>query len=112
MGSSGTEGEVIIVGIFDGAKIWPLSISGAGRGACLIGFGCCSCTCGAGGTVIGMILKSGGRASGRISGTSTNANRTEAFKMKVAIIQRRLRVWILPADSKVESSNMACLPGS
>ena len=29
---------------------------------------------------------------------------------KTAIIQRRLRVWILPVDSKVESSNMARLP--
>ena len=32
------------------------------------------------------------------------------LQRKTAIIQRRLRVWILPVDSKVESSNMACLP--
>jgi hypothetical protein len=32
--------------------------------------------------------------------------------MKVAIIQKRLRVPILPFDAKVESSNMACLPNS
>jgi hypothetical protein len=34
----------------------------------------------------------------------------EVLKVKAAIIQRRLRVRILPADSKVESSNMASLP--
>jgi hypothetical protein len=35
----------------------------------------------------------------------------EPLIANAAIIQRRLRVRILPVDSKVESSNMACLPG-
>jgi hypothetical protein len=40
----------------------------------------------------------------------TNASRIEALKANAAIIYSWLRVWILPADSKIESSNMACLP--
>ena len=38
--------------------------------------------------------------------------RIDPLKAKDAIIQLRLRVWILPVDSNVESSNMACLPES
>jgi hypothetical protein len=34
----------------------------------------------------------------------------EPLNRVAAIIQPRLRVRILPVDSKVESSNMACLP--
>jgi hypothetical protein len=45
-----------------------------------------------------------------MSGIRINASRMEVLKVKAAIIQRRLRVRILPADSKVESSNMASLP--
>jgi len=33
----------------------------------------------------------------------------EPLNASVATIQALLRVWILPCDSKVESSNMACL---
>jgi hypothetical protein len=33
----------------------------------------------------------------------------DPLKAQAAIIQLRLRVRILPVDSKVESSNMACL---
>jgi hypothetical protein len=34
----------------------------------------------------------------------------EVLKANAATIHSWLRVWILPADSKMESSNMACLP--
>src|SRR5271169_4318691 len=44
-----------------------------------------------------------------MSGIRTSARRMEPLKRKAAIIQPRLRVRILPVDSKVESSNMACL---
>ena len=43
-------------------------------------------------------------------GIRINASTIDPFKVNVAIIQLRLRVRILPVDSKVESSNMACLP--
>src|ERR1700676_1095838 len=45
-----------------------------------------------------------------MSGIRISARRTDPLRRKVASIQRRLRVRILPVDSKVESSNMACLP--
>src|SRR5512146_653146 len=45
-----------------------------------------------------------------MSGTRTIATRMEPLKAQVASIHARLRVWILPLDSNVESSNMACLP--
>jgi hypothetical protein len=35
-----------------------------------------------------------------------SANRIVPLKRRVATIHPRLRVWILPVDSKVESSNM------
>ena len=41
-----------------------------------------------------------------------SARRIEPLKALVAIIHPRLRVRIVPRDSKVESSNMACLPNS
>jgi len=47
-----------------------------------------------------------------MSGTRINASRMEPLNRVAAIIQPRLRVRILPVDSKVESSNTACLPGT
>jgi hypothetical protein len=41
-----------------------------------------------------------------------NAATMVLLKAKAAIIQLRLPVWILLKDSKVESSNMACLPNN
>ena len=40
-------------------------------------------------------------------GIAINAARIDAFKPNVAIIQLRLRVWMVPIDSNVASSNMA-----
>src|ERR1019366_5300504 len=45
-----------------------------------------------------------------MSGIRINASRMFPLKVKASIIQPRLRVRILPEDSNVESSNMACLP--
>ena len=57
---------------------------------------------------IGPVLN--GKAAGWISGIRINAITMEPLKVNAAIIHSRLRVRILPADSKTESSNMACLP--
>jgi hypothetical protein len=40
----------------------------------------------------------------------SNVTTMELLKANAAIIQPRLRVRILPVDSKVESSNMSGLP--
>jgi hypothetical protein len=42
-------------------------------------------------------------------GNTINAARIELLNASAATIHLLLRVWILPCDSKVESSNMACL---
>jgi hypothetical protein len=43
-------------------------------------------------------------------GMITSASKMLLLKANVAIIQPRLRVWIVPMVSNVESSNMAALP--
>ena len=48
-----------------------------------------------------------GSAEGYMRGIAISAARIDALKPNVAIIQFRLRVWIVPIDSNVASSNMA-----
>src|SRR5580658_6370688 len=48
-----------------------------------------------------------GSAEGYMRGIAINAARIDMFKPSVASIQLRLRVWMVPIDSNVASSNMA-----
>src|SRR6185437_1931207 len=67
-------------------------------------------SCRGGGAVIRSRVIIRGSASGCKSGNSASASSAPPLKVNVASIHPRLRVRMLPADSNVESSNIACLP--
>src|SRR5579863_999894 len=70
----------------------------------------CCLTCGGAVSITGTAMCTGSTrcrsASGCSSGIRTRAVTIDPFTKNVAIIQLRLRVWMRPIDSNVESSNM------